>query len=163
MKLYSDKLFTHSQVRVGCKGKPIVVTKIRTMKRGAQQEYYKDHTISDALKNKPDNRVTWFGRFLRKSKIDEVPQLMNLFRGELRLISWRPVLRKEVRHFPSDIKKIYLELGPGLFSVFYSLPKARRTRETTFAEYRAFYKLYKKSPSRAYAKYGAKILANWFR
>ncbi len=72
------------QIRVGLLGKPFEAVKFRSMIEGAE----KNGEAQWASKNDP--RVTKIGRFLRKTRIDEIPQLLNVFRGEMSLIGPRP-------------------------------------------------------------------------
>ncbi len=83
------------QWRVGIGGRPFLMYKLRTMVHGAEtiRGDLDDHNESDgcAFKMKSDPRVTLFGRFLRKSSIDEFPQLINVLRGEMSLVGPRPL------------------------------------------------------------------------
>ena len=84
------------QDRLGLNGKKITVIKFRTMcvdaeKRGAQWS-----------RGDKDVRITRFGRFLRKSRIDELPQLFNVFIGDMSLVGPRP----EIPHFVEEFKQI---------------------------------------------------------
>jgi lipopolysaccharide/colanic/teichoic acid biosynthesis glycosyltransferase len=163
MAFYRDTALSHSQVRIGKKRKPIVVTKVRTMKSDAHREYYKDPEKYSSFNGNHDHRVTKLGRFLRSTKLDELPQLLNFFKGELSLIGWRPLPRDEYKSLPRDIRSFYDEFGPGLLGVAYALPKSKRTKENSFAEYRKFVALCKKSPLKARVKYLALIARNAYR
>ncbi len=74
------------QSRIGYKGKVFQILKFRSMIQNAE------HTGSGVYSEKGDNRVTKVGRFLRASSIDELPQLVNILKGEMSLIGPRPPL-----------------------------------------------------------------------
>ena len=74
----------YSQVRTGVDGKPFNILKLRTMIQNAEQ----DGQAQWASEN--DHRITKIGRFLRLTRIDELPQLVNVFRGEMSFIGPRP-------------------------------------------------------------------------
>jgi sugar transferase (PEP-CTERM system associated) len=71
------------QVRVGFKGRKFQLVKLRSMVRDAEKN-------GPQWATKQDTRVTWVGRFLRKTRIDELPQLFNVLRGEMSLVGPRP-------------------------------------------------------------------------
>jgi lipopolysaccharide/colanic/teichoic acid biosynthesis glycosyltransferase len=72
-----------------------------------------DHTNSITFKMKNDPRVTWIGRIIRKGSIDELPQLINVLRGEMSLVGPRPSLPKEFEHYePSQQHRV--DALPGL-------------------------------------------------
>ena len=73
----------YSQVRTGLKGKHFKILKLRTMRIDAEKSGFQWATAND-------KRITYFGRFLRKFRIDELPQLINVIKGELSLIGPRP-------------------------------------------------------------------------
>jgi lipopolysaccharide/colanic/teichoic acid biosynthesis glycosyltransferase len=92
------------QERVGQYGNYFYILKIRTMK-GNQHE--------DFITLAGDNRITGFGRFLRKYKLDELPQLWNVLAGEMSLVGPRP----DVRGFADELRgkeRVLLSLKPGI-------------------------------------------------
>ena len=91
------------QERVGYKTIPFKVCKFRTMYMDADErtrELFKDKAIYESYKQgiklKDDPRVTKIGRILRKTSIDELPQLFNVLRGEMSLVGPRPLLKSDV-------------------------------------------------------------------
>jgi lipopolysaccharide/colanic/teichoic acid biosynthesis glycosyltransferase len=106
VRLTSSGPAFYRQLRVGKEGKPFVIVKLRTMRPGADIEgplVTADH----------DPRVTRFGRFLRKTHLDELPQLTNLLRGDMTLIGPRPEVPEYVRHYsPGELE--VLRVRPGL-------------------------------------------------
>lgn len=83
IKLQDGGPALYSQVRVGLNNKPFRILKFRTMRVDAEQ-----HGAQWAKTN--DDRVTWFGCMMRKTRIDEVPQFWNILRGEMSFIGPRP-------------------------------------------------------------------------
>ncbi len=107
VKLTSPGRVFYVQRRVGLHGQFFNVFKFRTM-------------VSDADRNGPlctaadDNRITPFGRFLRNNKIDEIPQLFNVMRGEMSLVGPRPQVPRFVENFPPDLRDVVLSVRPGV-------------------------------------------------
>lgn len=83
-----------AQERVGENNKPIKILKFRSMSRDDRGEYNAD---------RPNNPVTKVGRFLRKTRLDELPQLWNVLKGDLSLIGPRPELPSLVKHYSEEI------------------------------------------------------------
>lgn len=90
--------------RVGIRGRPFVMLKFRTMKIGVA-----GHAISGS----GDVRITPVGRFLRATRLDELPQLWNVLRGQMSFVGPRPELQEFVDMHAEDYRRI-LEVPPGL-------------------------------------------------
>ncbi len=114
-----SSLFGHK--RLGRGGKIFPCLKFRTMIMGG------DEILKQHLKNNPeaaeewkatqklqnDPRVTRFGKFLRSSSIDELPQLINVLKGDMSLVGPRPIVRDEIEHYNHDIAHYY-RVRPGV-------------------------------------------------
>jgi exopolysaccharide biosynthesis polyprenyl glycosylphosphotransferase len=106
------------QVRVGKNGRDFVIFKFRTMVCDAERHLaalQAEQNDSDGVlfKLRDDPRVTRIGRWLRRFSLDEVPQLINVLRGEMSLVGPRPPLPVEVAAYPSDMRR-RLAVSPGL-------------------------------------------------
>lgn len=111
----------YRQRRIGLDGKPFVMYKFRTMIQDADKsleqhlsadpELAREWRENQKLKNDP--RLTRAGRFLRKTSLDELPQLINIFLGNMSIVGPRPIVEAEKLkygiHFP-----LYCEVLPGL-------------------------------------------------
>ncbi len=104
------------QIRVGKDGKTFCMYKFRSMVMNAEQlieTLLNQNESSGAIfKMKEDPRVTKIGRFIRKTSIDELPQLWNVLKGEMSLVGPRPPLPREVESY-SDYHKQRLSVIPG--------------------------------------------------
>jgi lipopolysaccharide/colanic/teichoic acid biosynthesis glycosyltransferase len=88
------------QERIGYQGRPFTVFKLRTMRVGARA---KDDERDLAITRDKDDRITPIGRFLRKSRIDELPQLLNILRGEMSWVGPRPEAAVLSRWYEQEI------------------------------------------------------------
>lgn len=117
IKLDSKGPILFKQERVGYKGEKFYMYKFRSMVINAEElkkELHKHNEMSGPMfKMKDDPRVTRVGRFIRKTSIDELPQLFNVLKGEMSLVGPRPSLPSEVDKFADWMKK-RLEVKPGL-------------------------------------------------
>lgn len=107
--------------RVGKNGKDIYVYKFRTMYIDAEEharEYLNDDQYNEWLTERKvtnDPRITPIGRFLRKTSIDELPQLFNIIKGDLSVVGPRPLTKYEIEeNFTSLQQKMLLSCKPGL-------------------------------------------------
>lgn len=117
IKLTSKGPVFFLQKRVGLNGKKFVMYKFRTMEKDA---YKKQRALSKlnmmqgpAFKVKDDPRTTLLGKFLRKFSIDELPQLFNVFLGEMSIVGPRPPTQKEVLKYESWQRR-RLSMRPGI-------------------------------------------------
>jgi Undecaprenyl-phosphate galactose phosphotransferase WbaP len=112
-------LFGHR--RLGARDKHLLCWKFRTMRVDAERmlnEYLQRHPSSQAeweqnQKLRDDPRVTRIGRFLRKTSLDELPQLWNVLRGEMSLTGPRPIVDEEVSKYDKDYE-LYRRIRPGM-------------------------------------------------
>ncbi len=95
------------QTRVGKDGRDFELLKLRTMVVGAEQQG------AGYAVDKGDSRITRAGRFLRRTSLDELPQLWNVVRGDMSVIGPRPTLRYQVERY-SDRQRRRLEVLPGI-------------------------------------------------
>ena len=106
-----------SQTRIGRDGKPFTFYKFRSMRPNAEQELENllpyNEMNGPVFKIKDDPRITRIGRFIRRSSIDELPQLWNVLRGDMSLVGPRPGVPREVEQY-SDYEKQRLIVTPGL-------------------------------------------------
>lgn len=108
--------FVHS--RIGEKGKPIGIYKFRTMVTNAEELIKKftpeqKEEFEKYFKLENDPRVTKIGNFLRKTSLDELPQILNILKGELSIIGPRPIVQAELEKYGDDKEK-FLSVRPGL-------------------------------------------------
>lgn len=117
IKLESKGPIVFSQERVGLKGKTFKMYKLRSMVVNAEELKKKLETKNEMsgpmFKIKDDPRITKVGRFIRKTSIDELAQLVNVLKGDMSLVGPRPSLPKEVEQF-EDWMLERLEVKPGL-------------------------------------------------
>lgn len=105
-----------SQTRVGLNGKKFKMYKIRSMVVNAEElleDLLEQNEIEGAMfKMKDDPRITKVGKFIRKTSIDELPQLLNVVKGDMSLVGPRPPLVREVEEY-TDYDKQRLLIKPG--------------------------------------------------
>lgn len=113
---------TYSQERVGRRGVPFQCIKFRTMVIDAEEclrrwaaenpelhdEYLKNFKLRD------DPRITAIGKWLRRTSLDELPQLWNVLRGDMSLVGPRPVVRQELEEHYGPAAQLYIRTRPGV-------------------------------------------------
>jgi lipopolysaccharide/colanic/teichoic acid biosynthesis glycosyltransferase len=97
----------YRQTRVGKDGRDFELLKLRTMVEGAER------MGAGFAVDEGDTRITRVGRFLRRTSIDELPQLWNVLRGDMSVIGPRPTLRYQVEQY-DERQRRRLEVRPGL-------------------------------------------------
>ncbi|MFW2489141.1 sugar transferase [Clostridium chromiireducens] len=106
IKSGSDGPIFFKQIRVGEKSKEFEILKFRTMVVDAEK-LGRQITVGN------DSRITKIGAFLRKYKLDELPQLINVFKGDMSLVGPRPEVPRYVKLYDEKQKKV-LEVKPGI-------------------------------------------------
>jgi lipopolysaccharide/colanic/teichoic acid biosynthesis glycosyltransferase len=104
------------QNRIGYRGKHFPMIKFRTMRLDADQVQHtvaNEHASGPIFKNKTDPRITKIGRWLRRTSIDEAPQLLNVLVGHMSLVGPRPPVLKEVKQYEMWHRR-RLAVKPGL-------------------------------------------------
>ena len=117
IKLESEGPIIFSQDRVGLNGKKFKMYKLRSIVSNAEElkeKLLEQNEMSGPMfKMKDDPRITKVGKFIRKTSIDELPQLINVLKGDMSLVGPRPSLPKEVEQFePWMYERI--QVKPGL-------------------------------------------------
>jgi exopolysaccharide biosynthesis polyprenyl glycosylphosphotransferase len=117
IKLDSSGPIFHVQERMGFRQKPFEFYKFRTMVKNADAQLEKLKALSDrsgpVFKMKDDPRITSVGKFLRKYSIDELPQILNVLRGDMSFVGPRPQVLWEAAHYDDNAKK-RLRIKPGI-------------------------------------------------
>lgn len=108
------------QQRVGKNGKSFFIYKFRTMHQNAEnilienKNLYKKYLENNyKLEQNEDPRITKIGLWLRKTSMDEIPQLINVLKGEMSLVGPRPVVPEELEEYKSK-KNEFLSVKPGM-------------------------------------------------
>lgn len=105
------------QVRVGKDNKDFTIYKFRTMIVDAEKKRSLEINPEDignfVFQSKEDNRITKVGSFLRKTSLDELPQLFNVFKGDMSLVGPRPEIPDVVKYYPPEYAQRLLVL-PGI-------------------------------------------------
>jgi len=107
IKLSSPGPVFYRGERVGRYGKPFRIFKFRTMVKNAE-ELGGPSTAAD------DPRLTKFGKFLKKYQLDELPQLINVIRGEMSLVGPRPEVKMYIDMMTEEEREIILSIKPGM-------------------------------------------------
>lgn len=109
----------YGQIRIGKNGKPFKMWKFRSMYMNADkmidqltpeqmQQYYTEFKIDN------DPRITKVGNFLRKTSLDELPQLFNVLFNDMSLVGPRPLIESEIQMYYSDYYDVLLSVKPGV-------------------------------------------------
>lgn len=118
IKLDSKGKIIFKHKRIGKNGKEIYIYKFRTMVENAEdmiqnfteeqkKEFQENYKLAD------DPRITKVGKLLRKTSLDELPQLINILKGDLSIIGPRPIVREELKKY-GERQEEFLSITPGL-------------------------------------------------
>ena len=95
------------QQRVGRGGQLFDIVKFRTMRTGAE-------AMGPQITVGQDTRITHAGAWLRRSKVDELPQFINVLRGDMSVVGPRPEVPRYVAQYPADVRQAVLSVRPGI-------------------------------------------------
>ena len=149
--------------RLGRNGKKIGVYKLRTMH--PYSEYLQDYVIrlngyNDKGKPADDFRSARWGRFFRRYWIDNIPHLINLIKGEMKLVGLRPLSKVRFNEFPEDLRKERIKYKPGCIAPYVAL-KMPDDKMNIEAE-RIYIKEYLSRPFLTDCRYLVKAIFNIF-
>jgi len=121
------------QKRIGKNGKVIELYKFRTMVNNAEDmiKDFNEEQLKEFKENyklKDDPRITKIGKFLRKTSLDELPQIVNILVGELSIIGPRPVIEEELEKYGENKDK-FLSITPGLTGYWQANGRSCKTYE----------------------------------
>ena len=120
VKVTSKGPAIYKDVRIGKGGKHINVYKFRSMYIDSQtnpEKYLSDEQMEEWKKERKvdnDPRVTKIGRFIRKTAIDELPQLFNILKGDIAIVGPRPITTKEYNNYSKEEIQLLTSTRPGL-------------------------------------------------
>lgn len=122
IKIDSKGSVIYKHRRIGKNGKPIYIYKLRTMVNEAEQlmkEFTPEQKEEFKQKYKLENdpRITRIGKKIRKLSLDELPQLLNVLKGELSIVGPRPITEEELELYGKD-KKQLLSVKPGIIGAW---------------------------------------------
>ena len=124
-------IFVHN--RFGKNGRPLPLLKFRSMHLNAEQmielftpEQKEEWELNFKLEDDP--RITKIGSFLRRTSLDELPQFINILKGELSLVGPRPIVQEELDRYGSEKEK-FLSVTPGLTGYWQAYARSSCTYE----------------------------------
>lgn len=131
---FQGRPIIYKQKRKTLNGKDFEIYKFRSMKVDAEElkERFTEKEKKEYESNyklKIDKRTTKIGKILRKTSIDELPQFVNILKGDMAFIGPRPIVEKELKMYKKDKDKL-LSIKPGLIGYW----QAYATEETTYEE-----------------------------
>lgn len=109
----------YGHYRIGKNGKKFKIYKFRSMKidnrpleeiltKEQLEEYKTEYKVTN------DPRVTRIGKILRKTSLDEIPQLLNILKGDMSIVGWRPIIFDELNKYSPKERELLLKVRPGL-------------------------------------------------
>jgi lipopolysaccharide/colanic/teichoic acid biosynthesis glycosyltransferase len=111
LRLTGEGEVWYLQERVGQHGRRFEVYKFATMRKDSEVIGTRDITLRN------DPRVLPFGRYLRKGKVNELPQLINILKGDMSFVGWRPLMPRSFEYYPDHVRRRITEMKPGLTGI----------------------------------------------
>lgn len=111
LRLTGEGYIFYKQERIGLLNVPFSILKFATMLKDSP------NMAGGLITTKKDPRITPMGGFLRSSKINELPQLFNIFLGDMSVVGPRPVMKKSFDAYPEDVRKVIYKVKPGLTGI----------------------------------------------
>ncbi len=111
LRFTGEKEVFYLQKRIGFKNKPFFIWKFATMVKNSPNIGNGEITLRN------DPRVTPMGRFLRKTKINELPQIINVLKGEMSIVGPRPLMEVSFNLYSDDIKATIYNVKPGITGI----------------------------------------------
>ena len=149
--------------RIGYKGEPLYIYKLRTMypySEFIQGDIYEKYHLDKSGKMRGDYRITSWGKIFRKYFIDEIPQIYNWIKGDIKLVGVRALSEHYFGLYPSDLQQKRTNLKPGLIPPYYAdLPKSF---DEIIESERNYLKQKESSPIITDIKYFLKAMSNIF-
>ena len=133
VKLDSKGTVFFKHKRIGKNGQEIYIYKFRTMISGAEKmiEKFDEKQMKEFKENyklENDPRVTKVGNFLRKTSLDELPQILNILKGDLSIVGPRPITKEELERYGENKEK-FLSITPGLTGYWQANGRSSTTYE----------------------------------
>ncbi|KRM61378.1 undecaprenyl-phosphate galactose phosphotransferase [Paucilactobacillus vaccinostercus DSM 20634] len=120
----------YKQKRVGKSGEKFYIYKFRSMVVNAEEKLYSNKKLyaqyvanSFKLPDGEDPRITKFGSVLRKSSIDEIPQFINILKGEMSIVGPRPVVERELEYYGDRVDE-FLSVKPGAMGYWQAMGRS---------------------------------------
>jgi lipopolysaccharide/colanic/teichoic acid biosynthesis glycosyltransferase len=111
LKLSGEHEVFYFQKRIGHKNREFDIWKFATMMKDSPNI----GTGEITLRNDP--RVTKMGKFLRKTKINELPQIINVLKGDMSIVGPRPLMKKSFDHYTPEVQKVIYNTRPGITGI----------------------------------------------
>lgn len=111
LKLTGEGYIWYFQERVGFKNKLFNIYKFATMLKDSP------NMVGGLITTKRDPRLTPLGGFLRTTKINELPQLINILNGDMSVVGPRPVMQKSFAAYPNEVQQVIYNVKPGLTGI----------------------------------------------
>ena len=111
LRLTGEGYVFYLQERVGYRNRLFNIYKFATMLKDSP------NMAGGIITTKRDPRITPMGGFLRKTKINELPQLLNVLRGEMSFVGPRPVMQLSFDQYPPDVQEVIYQVTPGITGI----------------------------------------------